>query len=187
MQPVCRREVTRPPASGVNAVGVLTDPTDLVMGDLDAGLTRGVEKCAAQYCTAHTAPGATLEFRVDAPRTVPVADTPDRLAERMYRETLKVAQGMGHQAFTARLVDRSATAFGDNHVQPRTGTMDRSSQTGGPTADDQKVDHVRLASAAFSTLTRVLSNHALRIEKASAVTHAACTNGSATPSAITAT
>ena len=105
----------------------------------------------------------------------------------MHRETLEMAQGMGHQAFTARLVDRSAAAFGDNHVQPRPSTVDRSSQTGGPAADDQKIDHVRLASAAFSTLTRVLSNHALRIEKASAVTHAECTNGSATPSAITAT
>ena len=98
-----------------------------------------------------------------------------------------MAQGMGHQAFTARLIDRPAAAFGDNHVQPGPSTVDRSSQTGGAAADDQKVDHVRLASAAFSTLTRVLSNHALSNEKASAVTHAVCTNGSAAPSAITAT
>ena len=187
MQPVCRGEVTRPLASGANAVGVLTDPADLVVDDLNAGLDCGVEKCAVQYGPAHTAPGAALEFRVDVPRTVPVADTPDRLAERMHRETLQMAQGMGHQAFTTRLVDRSAAAFGDNHVQPRPSTVDRSSQTGGPAADDQKIDHVRLASAAFSTLTRVLSNHALRIENASAVTHAECTNGSAAPSAITAT
>jgi hypothetical protein len=97
-----------------------------------------------------------------------------------------MAQSMGHQAFTTRLVDRSAAAFGHNHVQSRPSSVDCSGQTGGPAADDQKVDHVRLASAAFSTLTRVLSNHALRIEKASAVTHAVCTNGSAAPSAITA-
>src|SRR5271154_2332491 len=187
MQPVCRGEVTRPPASGVNTVGVLADPTDLVTDDLNAGLDRGVEKCAVQHGPAHTAPGAAFEFRVDAPRTVLVADTPDRLAERMHRETLQMAQGMGHQAFTARLVDRTAAAFCDNHVQPRTGAVDRGSQTGRPSADDQKVDHVRLARAAFSTLTRVFSNHALRIEKASAVTHAECTNGSAAPSAITAT
>jgi len=187
MQPVCRGEVTRPPASGANAVGVLTDPADLVMDDLDAGLDCGVEKCAVQYGPADTAPGAVLEFRVDVQRTVPVGDTPDRLAERMHRETLQMAQGMGHQAFTARLVDRSAAAFGDNYVQPGPSTVDRGSQTCGAAADDQKVDHLRLASAAFSTLTRVLSNHALRIEKASAVTHAECTNGSAAPSAITAT
>ena len=98
-----------------------------------------------------------------------------------------MAQGMGHQAFTTCLVDRSGAAFGHNHLQPGPSTVDRSSQTGGPAADDQKIDHVRLASAAFSILTRVLSNHALRIEKASAVTHAECTKGSATPSAITAT
>src|ERR1700722_1869551 len=98
-----------------------------------------------------------------------------------------MAQGMGHQAFTTRLVDRSGAAFGDNHVQPRPSTVNRSSQTGGAAPDDQQIDHVRLASAASSTLTRVLSNHALRIEKASAVTHAECTNGSAAPSAMTAT
>jgi hypothetical protein len=94
---------------------------------------------------------------------------------------------MRHQAFTTRLVDRSAAAFGDNHLQPRPRTVNRGSQTGGPAADDQEIDHLRLANAAFSTLTRVLSNHALRIEKASAVIHAECTNGSAAPSAITAT
>jgi len=128
-----------------------------------------------------------LEFRVDVSGPIAVADAPDRLAERMHRKTLKMAQGVGHQTLTACLVDRSAAAFGDNHLQPRPSTVDCSSQTGRPAADDQKVDHFRLASAAFSTLTRVLSNHALRIEKASAVTHAECTNGSAAPSAITAT
>lgn len=172
MQPVCRGEVTRPPASGANAVGVLIDPADLVLDDVNARRDCGVEKCAVQYGPAHTAPGAALEFRVDVPSAVPVADTPDRLAERMYRKTLKMPQGMGHQAFTARLVDRSAAAFGDDHVQPRPSTVDRGGQTGGAAADDQEVDHVRLASAAFSTLTRVLSSHALRIEKASAVIHA---------------
>src|ERR1700722_2770492 len=187
MQPVCRGKVTRPPAARANTVGVLTDPADLVMNDLNAGPDCGVEKCAVEYGPAHTAPGTAVEFRVDVPRTVPVADTPDRLAERMHRKTFQMAQGMGHQAFTARLVDRSAAAFGDNHVQPRPGSVDRSSQPGGPAAGDQKVDHLRLASAAFSTLTRVLSNQALRIENASAVTHAECTNGSAAPSAITAT
>ena len=69
----------------------------------------------------------------------------------MHRETLQMAQGMRHQAFATRLVDRSAAAFGDNHVQPGPSTVDRSGQTGGPAADDQKIDHVRLASAAFST------------------------------------
>ena len=67
MQPVCRGEVTRPQASGANAVGVLTDPPDLVMDDLNAGRDCGVEKCAVQYGPAHTAPGAALEFRVDMP------------------------------------------------------------------------------------------------------------------------
>ena len=98
-----------------------------------------------------------------------------------------MAQGMGHQAFAACLVDRAATPFGDHYVQPGSGTVDRGGQSGRPAADHQKVDHARLAKAAFSTLTRALSSHALSTEKTSAVTHAECTNGSAMPSAITAT
>ena len=98
-----------------------------------------------------------------------------------------MAQGMRHQAFTTRLVDRSATPFGDNDIQPGSGSVDRGGQSGRAATDHQKVDHVRLANAAFSTLTRVLSSHALSNEKTRAVSHAVCTSGSATPSAITAT
>jgi len=57
----------------------------------------------------------------------------------------------------------------------------------GPTAGDEQVDQVRLASAAFSTLIRVLSSAALSTEKTSAVIQALCTSGSAAPSATTAT
>jgi hypothetical protein len=92
-----------------------------------------------------------------------------------------------HQAFTARFVDRSAAPFGDNHIQPSPGTVDRGGQSRWSATDHQKVDHVRLANAAFSTLTRVLSSHAFSNEKISAVSHAVCTSGSATPSVITAT
>ena len=62
MQPVGRGEVTRLPTSGANAVGVLTDLSDLVMDDLDAGLDCGVEKCAVQYGPAHTRPVPRLNF-----------------------------------------------------------------------------------------------------------------------------
>ena len=55
------------------------------------------------------------------------------------------------------------------------------------TSGDEQVDHVRLASAAFSTLIRVLSSAAFSTVKTSAVIHAVCTRGSATPSATTAT
>ena len=77
--------------------------------------------------------------------------------------------------------------FGDNDFQPGPSAVNRGSQPGRAAADDEKVDHVRPASAAFSTLTRVLSSHALSAENTNAVIHAVCTNGNATPSAITAT
>jgi hypothetical protein len=65
--------------------------------------------------------------------------------------------------------------------------VNRGGQSGRTTADDEKVNHVKLASAAFSTLIRVLNRNVLSDENTKAVIHAVCINGSATPSAITAT
>jgi len=92
-----------------------------------------------------------------------------------------------HQPFTAGLVDRSAAPFDDDHFQSGFGAVYRGGQSGWTTADDEEIDHLRLASAAFSTWIRVLSKTALRTENTSAVIHAVCTSGSAKPSAITAT
>ncbi len=94
---------------------------------------------------------------------------------------------MRHQPFAAGLVDRSVAPFDDDHLEARPRGVQRGGQSRRATAGDQQVDHVRLASASFSTLIRVLSSTALNTENTSAVIHAEFTSGKATPSAITAT
>ena len=80
-------------------------------------------------------------------------------------------------------VRRSTT----DHLESRADAMQCGGQSGWATAGDEQIDHVRLASAAFSTLIRVLSSAAFSTEKTRAVIHAVCTKGSAIPSATTAT
>jgi NAD(P)-dependent dehydrogenase (short-subunit alcohol dehydrogenase family) len=99
----------------------------------------------------------------------------------------QLPHGVRHQPFAAGLVDGSAAPFDDDHVKPRPCSMQRGSQACRATTGDEQVDHVKLDSAAFSTLIRVLSRAALSTENTSAVIHPVCTNGSATPSATTAT
>ena len=106
---------------------------------------------------------------------------------RVHGKPLQMAQRVRHQPFAARVVDYTPTAFGDNNFQSGPSGVNCRGQTGRAAADDEQVDHLSPASAAFSTRTRVLSNHALSVVNASAVIHALCTNGKATPSAITAT
>jgi hypothetical protein len=105
----------------------------------------------------------------------------------VHAKALQVPQGMRHQPFTAGLVDRSGAPLDDDDLQSGLGAVYRGGQPGRAAADDEKVNHVRLASAAFSTLIRVVKSHALSIENTRAVIHAVCTSGSANPSAITAT
>ena len=136
---------------------------------------------------AHAAPCAGPEFSVDLPIAVQIADAAERPALRRNTETLQLPHRVRHQPFTAGLVDRSAAPFDDDHLEPRLRAVQRGGQPGRATTSDEQVDHVRLASAAFSTLIRVLSSAALSTENTSAVIHAVCTNGNATPSATTAT
>ena len=102
-------------------------------------------------------------------------------------ETLQLPHRVRHQPFAAGLVDGSAAPFDDDHLQPRPRAMQCGGQPRRATASDEQVDHVRLSSASFSTRIRVLSSAALSTENTSAVIHAEFTNGSATPSATTAT
>jgi hypothetical protein len=83
--------------------------------------------------------------------------------------------------------DGSATRLDDDDLESGPCAVQCGGQPGRATAGDEQVDHVRLASAVFSTLIRVLSSAALSTEKTSAVIQAVCTSGSAAPSAATAT
>ena len=94
---------------------------------------------------------------------------------------------MRHQPLAARLVDDAAPTLDHHDIESCAGAVDRGGQPGRASARDQQVDHRSLASAAFSTLIRVLSSAALSTVNTSAVIHAVCTSGSATPSTTTAT
>jgi len=140
-----------------------------------------------QHRPAYAAPSAAFERRVDVPTAVPIADAPQWSAVRTHTEAFEMPQSMRHQPFAAGFVDRSAAPLDDDHLQTGPSTVQRGGQSGRAAADDEKVDHLRLASAAFSMLIRVLNRNAFSIENTKAVIHAVCTNGSANPSAMTAT
>ena len=140
-----------------------------------------------QCRSLHSTPNTGSKRRADAPTPVVIANAVERFTRGIYSKTVEMRQGMRHQAFAAGLVDGSAAPFDDDHLEPCPCAVQCGGQPGGATTSDEQVDHVRLASAAFSTLIRVRSSAALSTENTSAVTHAECTNGSATPSATTAT
>ncbi len=99
----------------------------------------------------------------------------------------ELAHGVRHQALAARLVDRAAAPLDDDDFRPGARGVQGGGQPGRAAARDEEVDHVRLASAAFSTGIRVRSSAALSTVNTSAVIHAVCTSGSAMPSTTTAT
>jgi len=92
-----------------------------------------------------------------------------------------------HHAFAARLVQHPGSPFRDDDFEPSPRAVQRGGQSCGPAPDDEQIDHVRPASASFSTLMRVFSRTAFSTVNTAAVIHAECTSGSAIPSATTAT
>ena len=136
---------------------------------------------------SHTPARPGPERRVDPPVPVQIGEANELPARRLDPEASQLAHGVRHQPFAAGLVDGSAAPFHDDHGKPRPRAMQRGGQPRRATTSDEQVDHVKLDSAAFSTLIRVRSSAALSTENTSAVIHPVCTNGSATPSATTAT
>ena len=72
----------------------------------------------------------------------------------------------GIKPFAARLVDGPAATFHDDDLESGAGAVDRGGQPGRAAACHEQVDHRSLASAAFSTLIRVISSAALSIVNA---------------------
>ena len=102
-------------------------------------------------------------------------------------ESIEVRERVRHHALAAGLVERALSAFDDDDLESGPGAVQRGGQSRRAAAADEQVDHVRLASASFSTLIRVRSSAALSTVNTSAVIHAVCTSGSAKPSTTTAT
>ena len=136
---------------------------------------------------AHAAPCAGPEWCVHVAVAVQIADAAEWLALCLDAKAFQLPDGVRHQPFTAGFIYRSGAPLDDDYLEPRPGAVQCGGQSGWATAGDKQVDHVRLASAAFSTLIRVRSNAAFSTEKARAVIQAVCTRGSAAPSAMTAT
>ena len=140
-----------------------------------------------QGCPAHAAPGAGPEWRVDVTVAVQVGDAVEWPARCLDAEAFQLPEGVWHQPFTAGLVYGSAAPLDDEDLESGPRAVQCGGQSGRAATGDKQVDHVRLASAAFSTLIRFLSSAALSTVNARAVIQAVCTSGSATPSATTAT
>ena len=98
-----------------------------------------------------------------------------------------MAERMRHQALTAGFVQCSLAAFDDDDFEPGTCRVECGCQARRTSPGHEEVDHVRFARAVFSVLIRVRSRAAFATVKTSAVSHAACTSGSARPSTTTAT
>jgi hypothetical protein len=104
-----------------------------------------------------------------------------------------------HQPLPARLVEGPGPPLPDGHVEPGPRAVQGGDEPDGAAADDEDSGHrtgagdddgdpgTAASSARFSTRSRTVSNAAFATVKTPAVSHAVCTNGSATPSTTTAT
>jgi hypothetical protein len=144
-------------------------------------------KCPVQRGPEHAAAGARPEGRLDLSIAVEVANPVEGLAFCFDAQVCQVCKGVRHHAFTAGLVDGPDAPFDDGHLESSLRAVQCGGQSRRTPAADEQVDHDRLASAAFSTVSRVLSRTAFKTVKTTAVIHAVCTRGSAMPSTTTAT
>ena len=187
MQPVGGGQVAGVEVAAPLRRRVLAHLADLVVDDLHTSGCGRIQQRGMQSRSPHAATRAGAESSSDTTSPVEVTNALKRLTRGIHAEAVQLLHGMGHQAFTARFVDGPATTFHHDNLEPGAGSVDRGGQAGRPPACHEQIDHRSLASAAFSTLIRVISNAALSIVNARAVTHAVCTSGSATPSRTTAT
>ena len=127
-----------PPAC-TDVASWLTSPTSLVH-DSHARAGSRFQKCSVQRGPTHATPSAALEWRIDPPVAVQVADPTEWLARCLHAEAVQLAHGVWHQPFAAGLVDRSAAPFDDDDLQSRPGTVHCGGQSGRATARDKQVN-----------------------------------------------
>ena len=165
----------------------LVHRSDLGMLDADTGRRRRFQQPGVQGRPAHTAPGAAVEPAGHPALAVDVGDAVKRLARCFHPEGAQHREGMRHQPLAARFVDGSVASLDHDDLEARSRAEDRGGQPCRSAARDQQVDHRSLASAAFSTPSRVRNTTALSTVNTTAVIHAVCTKGRAIPSTTTAT
>ena len=187
MQTVSGREIARGEFPATDRRRILGDRVDVTVDYPNAGVDGGFVQGLRQGGAPHADPLSGPKFGPDRVLCVQIGDAPKCLAARMNTEFFQVRDGVGHQTLAAGLVDRPGTPFHHDGLQPGLGGAGRGGESAGSAADDEQVDHDRLASAVFSVLIRVTNSAALSAVKTHAVIQAVCTSGSAMPSAITAT
>ena len=135
-----------------------------------------------------------------------IADAAEVATRRIHPEFGESRNGARHQALAAGLVDRlrgtGKARVDDRHVQSGPRRVERGGQPGGAGPGDQQVDHApdevdafadweigaeAEASASSSARIRTRSKIAFSTVNVTAVSHAVCTIGNATPSTTTAT
>lgn len=145
-----------------------------------------------QVGSADTEAGTVPERRLDPVGALDVADAGEGVPGGVQAEGGEVADGAGHQALTARLVDRRLARLGHDGVETGARRVQGGRKAGGPASDDQQVVACVHAGSAwvravFSQRTRTVSSAALASVNAVAVSHAEWTSGSAAISSTTAT
>ena len=186
MQAVRGGEVAGPELPTANRRAVLGNGPDVVAHQANSGGRCRLQQRRVQGGATHAHSDAGPEPGIDPMGLVEVGDAVKRPAAQRDTELLQLGHGVRHQALAAGLVDRPLPAVGDDDVESGPGGMQAGDQPGRSATHDEEIDHVRLASARFSVPIRVRSSIAFATVNTSAVSHAVCTSGSATPSAITA-
>ena len=187
MQPIGRGEVARLEITTPNRPTILADRTDITFDDANPDCRGGTVQGVRERGTPHTQTLARAEVRPDRVSGIQIGDTAKGLTVQGDAELLQMLDRMRHQALAAGLVDRAASAFDDDGLQPGLCGIDGGGQPTGAATGDEKVDHANLAKAAFSVVIRLVNRAALRTVKTRAVIHAVWTSGRAMPSATTAT
>lgn len=169
----------------------------------DAQLRRPPGQRRVQVRTPHAQAGSVAEAGLGVPGVGgvvsgggEVADAAQRVPGQGDAQVGESSHRARHQSFAAGLVDRCRPGLGHGHVESGAGGMDRGGESGGPSADDQQVEHDEVAeasggadraSAAFSQRSRTARRGRLSRVKPIAVSHAPWTSGRASPSTTTAT
>ncbi len=190
MQAVGRDQVAGRRPVDQHPVVVLGDRPHRAVLDRHAGGLDGLVQAGVQRGPAYAASGAGAEPRLGGAAPVEVADALDVLALRVQPEPVERGHGAGQQPLAAGLVDRSGARLAEHDVEAGAGRDQGGGEADGASSGHHQVPHPAATDsrrARSSTRIRVVSSAALSTVKPSAVIHAPCTSGRATPSTTTAT
>ena len=201
VQPVAPEQPARANPGGRDRVPVLLDRPDAADDAAHPERGRPRVQGRVQRGAAHAEARPGLEVVLDVPGAAAVADPEQRVALRVHPEPRERRHRSRHEPFAARLVDRRPARLDDDDVQPGEPCLYRGGKPDRPPAHDEHVGvethvvvealsgaHRAPARARSSAGIRNLrSSTALSSVNTSAVSHAVCTSGSATPSTTTAT